>query len=43
MAEAAMGDKKTAGSSINLVLLKGIGESVIYPLPLDGLEDFITT
>ena len=43
MAEAAMGDKKTAGSSINLVLLKGIGDSVIYPLPLDELEDFITT
>ena len=43
MAQAAMGDKKTAGSKINLVMLKQIGESFIPPLPLDELEDYITT
>lgn len=43
MAQAAMGDKKTAGSKINLVMLKQIGESFITPLPLDELEDYITT
>ena len=42
MAQAAMGDKKTAGSKINLVMLKQIGESFITPLPLDELESFIT-
>ena len=43
MAEAAKGDKKTAGGSINLVLLNRIGESCILNLPLEELEDFITT
>ena len=43
LAEAAKGDKKTAGSKINLVMLKRIGESFITPLPLDELEDYITT
>ena len=43
LAEAAKGDKKTAGSKINLVMLKRIGESFITPLPLDELENFITT
>ena len=42
MAEAAKGDKKTTGGSINLVLLKKIGESIILNLPLDELEHFIT-
>ena len=41
LAEAAEGDKKTAGSQINLVLLKAIGESFIHPIPLDELESFI--
>ncbi len=42
MAEAAKGDKKTAGSKINLVLLKKIGESLILSLPIDDLEEFIS-
>lgn len=41
MAEAAKSDKKTAGSKINLVLLKEIGDSFIHSITLDGLEDFI--
>lgn len=42
MAEAAKGDKKTAGGDINLVLLKKIGESFTYKVALDDLESFIT-
>ena len=42
MAQAAQGDKKTAGSRINLVLLKTIGESFILQLPLEELEAFIS-
>ena len=42
MAEAARGDKKTAGSEINLVLLSRIGESFIKKIPLDELEAFIS-
>lgn len=42
MAQAAQGDKKTAGSRINLVLLKTIGESFILQLPLEELETFIS-
>lgn len=42
MAEAAKGDKKTAGSQISLVLLKSIGNSFTKKIPLDELEDFIT-
>ena len=43
MAQEAQGDKKTSGSKINLVLLRTIGESFILSLPLEDLEDFITT
>ncbi len=42
MAEAAKGDKKTAGSRINLVLLRKIGDSFTLNLPLNELEAFIT-
>ncbi len=42
MAQAAKGDKKTAGSKINLVVLKAIGESFILQLPTDELEAFIS-
>ena len=41
MAQAARGDKKTAGSKISLVLLKTIGESFILSIPIDELEEFI--
>ncbi len=43
MAEAAKGDKKTAGSDINLVLLKTIGDSFTLRLPLEELNGFIDT
>ena len=42
MADAAHSDKKTAGSEINLVLLKTIGDSFIQKVKLDELEEFIT-
>lgn len=42
MAEAASNDKKTSGKSINLVLLKEIGNSIIVNKKLDELESFIT-
>ena len=42
MAEAAKGDKKTAGKCINLVLLNSIGDSFIKKISLDELEKFIT-
>lgn len=41
MAEAARGDKKTAGGSISLVLLKEIGTSFTQKVELDSLLDFI--
>ena len=43
LAKAAQADKKTAGDSINLVLLREIGDSFTKKLPLDELESFITT
>ncbi len=43
MAEAAKGDKKTAGGSISLVLLNKIGDSFTRKLELDKLLEFITT
>lgn len=43
MAQAAMGDKKTAGSSINLVLLRELGSSFTQSVPLTELEQYITT
>lgn len=43
MAQAAQSDKKTAGKSINLVLLNKIGDSFTKSLPLSELEKFITT
>lgn len=41
MAQAAAGDKKTEGSSINLVLLKSIGDSFTRKIELCDLLDFI--
>jgi 3-dehydroquinate synthase len=38
--DAARGDKKRSGSDINLVLLKDIGESFVYRLPVDRLRPF---
>ena len=43
MAEAAKGDKKTAGDGISLVLLNKIGDSFTKKIELDNLLDFITT
>lgn len=43
MAQAAKGDKKTAGSSIDLVLLTKIGDSFTKKVELANLCDFITT
>ena len=43
MAQAATGDKKTAGNSINLVLLSKIGESFTKKVELENLLDFIKT
>lgn len=43
MAQAAQGDKKTAGGSIDLVLLSKIGESFTKKVALDDLCSFITT
>jgi 3-dehydroquinate synthase len=37
---AASNDKKRAGSNINLVLLKNIGESFIHTLPIERLPNF---
>ena len=42
MADSANSDKKTAGSSINLVLLNKIGDSFTKKIPLDDLLNFIT-
>ena len=33
------GDKKAFGDSINLILLKKIGESVVFPVSIDELEE----
>ena len=43
MAQAAKGDKKTAGSAIDLVLLTKIGDSFTKKVELSQLCDFITT
>ena len=43
MAQAAKGDKKTTGSSIDLVLLTKIGDSFTKKVELANLCDFITT
>ena len=42
LAGAAKADKKTAGDSISLVLLRSIGDSFTRAVPLDELEEFIT-
>lgn len=39
--EAARSDKKSAGDSVNLVLLKKIGESFTRKIEFDKLEEFI--
>ena len=41
LARVAKGDKKRAGGSITLVLPKTLGESVLYPIPVAELEDFL--
>ena len=41
VADAALIDKKSAGSNIRLVLLSRLGESFLYPLPHAELYDFI--
>lgn len=41
MAKAAAGDKKTSGSSINLVLLSKIGDSFTKQIKISELLDFI--
>ena len=41
MAEVAKGDKKAAGSRLNVVLLKTIGDSFTHPVPLEELEKFV--
>ena len=43
LANAARSDKKSAGDSISLVLLREIGDSFTRKVELDGLEDFIAT
>ena len=42
IAEAAQTDKKTSGSSINVVLLEKIGTSFIKKVAISDLLDFIT-
>lgn len=42
MANAAQSDKKTAGTSINLVLLNKIGDSFTQKVELNKLEEYIT-
>ena len=39
--QGASADKKTAGSMLNLVLLNRIGESYVYPVPLDAFHPFL--
>ncbi len=41
IAAGCAGDKKAGGGSVNLVLLKSLGESFIEPTPLSALEGFI--
>ena len=41
LARVAKGDKKRAGDSITLVLPKTLGESVLYPIPIEELEAFL--
>ena len=43
LADAARSDKKSAGDSISLVLLREIGDSFTQKVALDGLEEFIAT
>lgn len=42
LAKAACSDKKSAGSSIHLVLLSSIGESLIHTVPHAQLLEFLT-
>ncbi len=42
IAKTCAGDKKAGGGSVNLVLLKKIGESFTRKTPLSELENFIT-
>lgn len=39
LAEAARIDKKRSGETITLVLIKAVGECVLYPIPVDQLRD----
>ncbi len=40
-AQGAASDKKTAGDTLNLVLLRKIGESYVYPMPLASFAAFL--
>lgn len=42
LAKAALGDKKSAGSYISLVMLREIGDSFTKQVPLSELESFIS-
>ncbi len=41
LAQAALSDKKRRGGHITLVVPEAIGRCVLYPLPVDGLADWI--
>ena len=41
IAQGAVNDKKTAGSTLNLVLLRQIGESYVHPMPLSRFLAFL--
>ena len=42
IARVCAGDKKASNGSVNLVLIKSIGDSFITKMPLDKLEEFIS-
>lgn len=41
LAQAALADKKRSGSTITLVIPHKVGQSELYPLPIEQLEAFI--
>ena len=38
---AALSDKKRAGKTVNLIVPKAIGECILCPTPVSGLQSFI--
>lgn len=40
LAEAALADKKRRGGEITLVVPRGMGDSILYPVPVTELESF---